>query len=143
MSADEFKEKIKEAFPTSTEASTARWEEYAREYADQDDRFAEKVRDEFYAQFLLACRKYGDGVAAALFGLPESVNCVMNPFELPGAAKLLASGMPVKQVSEEIEAHGYLPSKEEAEELRTTLGELYGCVHDCKMSMCPLSNLLR
>ena len=126
MRSPEFRHMVKGLIPSATDASITRWKEYAEEYADNNTSRAGEAFEEFYAQFALVRRKYGEDIVTKLFELPATDDQILNPFELPGAAKMLADGMPTAEICENITYNGYSPTQEEADELRAMLSEIHG-----------------
>ena len=126
MRASELRNRLKELIPSATEAALAAWEGYAEEYADGGIEATEQARDEFYVQFLLVKRQYGDTVAATLFALPDEIGKIMNPFELPDAAKMLSDGKSLYEVHETIESKGANYTSEQDAAFKEGLRELHG-----------------
>lgn len=124
MEALEFEKRIREMLPTATDESMMSWEDYADEHGNHEEKYVWEAQDEYYAGFVLAYRRYGSEIASMLFELPSTEGTIMNPFELPGAAKMLASGMKTSEVTEEIDLHGYDVTPDESNELCAIREEL-------------------
>ena len=127
MQKEEFVGRIRSLLPGASEASMNQFISYAEELERDGTERSDTFYDCFYVELSLVKRDHGETVAEKLFNFGEQFTC--SPFELRGAARLLAQGWPLEKIRAAIVEDGCDPTPEEAAESRSALAEFQrGCL---------------
>ena len=124
MDHEKFCEAMTELLPNISSEALDAWEAFISDMNAGEKTEAFIMRGELYAEMLLISQEYGDELATALFNMGERY--VINTFELPGAAEMMASGASEREVFEEITGYGFHPPEEHREQVRLIMRNLLG-----------------
>lgn len=105
MQKKEFEQRIHELLPVVSDAALANFVELSEEPEVEEDMGQSTFFDSFYVDLALVKRDYGEEIASTLFNFGE--HYPFNPFELRGAARLMAGGQPIEEIAELMREHGY------------------------------------
>lgn len=119
MQRDLFERKIRALIPKVSDEAMKNWIQYAKELNQDQVEPESSFYDSVYVELSLIKCHHGDKIAAALFNYAEQFT--FNPFELRGAAALLAQGKQLSEVADYAVENGCDPTEEEFQESKAAL----------------------
>ena len=119
MQKELFASKIHALIPEASDEALKNWIHYAKELNEDEIEPESSFYDAVYVELSLVKLHHGDKIAAALFNYGEQFT--LNPYELRGAATLLAQGKSLHEVADYAVEHGCYPTEEELQESKAAL----------------------
>ena len=105
MQREEFERRIRSLLPRASKAALDSFSELAEEPEVQETMGSSDFYDALYVDLALVKRDHGENIAVKLFNYGE--HYPFNPFELRGAARLMAGGWTPEQISGCMIEHGF------------------------------------
>ena len=104
MQRAEFDFRVRILLPQASEAALESYALLAEDPEVEETMGNSTFYDSLYVDLALVKRDYGETIATGLFNYAESY--IFNPFELRGAARLIADGWEIPEIANHLIEHG-------------------------------------
>ena len=104
MQREEFDLRVRMLLPQASEAALESYALLAEDPEVEETMGCSTFYDSLYVDLALVKRDYGETIATDLFNYAESY--IFNPFELRGAARLIADGWEIPEIANHLIEHG-------------------------------------